>query len=416
MKKKKDILFLCQYFYPEYVSSATLPLDTAVALSNAGFTVGALCGYPKEYSMVGRVLLKETYENIGIRRLKYIQFKRSSFIGRLINYFSFTASVALHFFMFKNYKAIIVYSNPPVLPLVALLASKIFNAKLIFVSYDVYPEMAHVTNSLRKNSIISKFMDSVNRKVFKSVSKVVALSSEMKLFLLNHRRGINEHQIEVIPNWYEEKRSAARAGLPANTTIQSIKSDDNIVVSYLGNLGICQDHETILEAMRRLKNDRRVKFVFAGHGNKMAAIKSIVVEEGLSNVTVLGFLHGQDYQDALHISDLFIVSLLDGLTGLAVPSKTYSYMMAGKPVIAIMGDDSDIARDLQSNHAGFVVQVGEASKLVEAIIELRDDTDRRREMGLNCRAVFASKYTKEICTQKYVEMMKRVLGDKAYVQ
>ena len=47
---KKDILFLCQFFYPEHNSSATLPFDTAKYLSFHGFSVDALCGYPKEYS------------------------------------------------------------------------------------------------------------------------------------------------------------------------------------------------------------------------------------------------------------------------------------------------------------------------------------------------------------------------------
>ena len=46
---KKDILFLCQFFYPEHNSSATLPFDTAQYLANHGFSVDALCGYPKEY-------------------------------------------------------------------------------------------------------------------------------------------------------------------------------------------------------------------------------------------------------------------------------------------------------------------------------------------------------------------------------
>ena len=47
---KKDILFLCQFFYPEYISSAVLPFDTAKALHQAGFSVEVLCGYPREYS------------------------------------------------------------------------------------------------------------------------------------------------------------------------------------------------------------------------------------------------------------------------------------------------------------------------------------------------------------------------------
>ena len=143
----------------------------------------------------------------------------------------------------------------------------------------------------------------------------------------------------------------------------------------------------------------------------MEMLKNIVKKENLNNVSIFDFLHGQDFQDALNISDCFIVSLADGLTGLAVPSKTYSYMMASKPVIAIIGEESDIARDLTDNNAGYAMQVGESSKLVSAIKELCDDKDKREYMGENCRNVFLEKYTKEHCTQQYVNMMQRILED-----
>jgi glycosyltransferase involved in cell wall biosynthesis len=409
MKKKKDILFLCQYFYPEYVSSATLPFDTASALSKAGFAVGAMSGYPKEYNQSDEVPMKETHENIEIKRLKYIQLKRTNFIGRLINYFSFTFSVALRFWKLRKYKAIIVYSNPPVLPLIAALANKFFDTKVIFVSYDVYPEMAHITNTISEDSIISKMMKLVNKSIFKHVNKVVALSNEMKDYLLKHRTALSEHQIEVIPNWYEDKGLSNETESLKNTPFRSIKKDRNLIVSYFGNLGICQDLDTIADAIRELKDDNRIQFVFAGHGNKMKTLKNIVETENLNNVSIFDFLHGQDFQDALNISDCFIVSLADGLTGLAVPSKTYSYMMAGKPVIAIIGNESDIAKDLTGNNAGYSMEVGESSKLVSAINELLEDKVKLSHMGENCRKVFLEKYTKDHCTQQYVKMMRKIL-------
>lgn len=413
MRNKKDVLFLCQYFYPEYISSATLPFDTAMALSRAGFSVGVITGFPKEYNLTKQVPMRETYESIEIRRLKYLQLKRSSFLGRIINYFSFTISVAFRFYEIRKYKVVIVYSNPPVLPLLAAIAKKLFKTKVVFVSYDVYPEMAYITNTISRDSLISKMMKTVNKIVFKHVDKVVALSSEMKSYLLKHRSSLISNQVEVIPNWYHDKIGLnSRTSIVDNEIFNTIKKDDNLVVSYFGNMGICQDLDTIVDAIRKLKNERNVQFVFAGHGNKMGKLRSIVEEGKLENVNIFDFLHGQDFLDALNISDCFIVSLANGLTGLAVPSKTYSYMMAKKPVIAIIGKDSDIARDLTENNAGFAFEVGESSRLVAAIKELRDDKEKREIMGKNCREVFLEKYTMEKCTQQYVEMIQKLMGDK----
>jgi len=411
MNKRKDVLFLCQYFYPEYISSATLPLDTALALTEGGFSVGALCGYPKEYNLVGEVPLKEVYRGIEIKRLRYLQLKRSNFIGRLINYFSFTFMALLNVFELRKYKCVIVYSNPPVLPLIAAIGKKLFRTKIIFVSYDVYPEIAIRTGVLSKNSIICKMMNMVNKILFGNVDKVVALSTEMKNFLFTHRPAISENKIVVIPNWYDDKGTHDNEKPQNNTLFSSINKDDKLVVSYFGNMGIAQDLDTIIKAMIELKDDNQVHFMFAGHGNKMGYLKDIVEKESLKNVTIFDFLHGRDFQDALSISDCFLVSLAKGLTGLAVPSKTYSYMMIGKPIIAIIGEDSDIARDLKDFEAGFTIQSGESDKLVSAIKQLKENVDRRKKMGKNCRDVFLKKYTKEHCTKQYVSMIKKILEE-----
>lgn len=54
MKPKKDILFLCQFFHPEYISSAQLPFDTAKALQKSGLSVDVLCGYQKNTTTAPR--------------------------------------------------------------------------------------------------------------------------------------------------------------------------------------------------------------------------------------------------------------------------------------------------------------------------------------------------------------------------
>lgn len=410
MKNKNDILFLCQFFYPEYISSATLPFDTAEALVKEGFSVDVLCGYPKEYTEKNKVPRKEKYNGIKIKRLKYIQMKRSHTIGRLVNYFSFTLSVFLHILSMRKYKSIIVYSNPPVLPLIATFASKIFGCKMIFVCYDIYPEIAIRTSIISENSIISKVMNFINRLLYKNVTKVVALSNDMKNFLLKNRNQLDKNQVVVIPNWYEDKKNDSQN--PYNNVLfEKICAKDKLVVSYFGNMGIAQDLNTIIDAMVLKKNDNNVVFVFAGHGNKLSFMKDVVKKHDLTNVYIYDFLRSNDFEDALSISDIFVVSLNKGLTGLAVPSKTYSYMMAGKPILSIMSKEADISRDLINYQAGYGIEVGDVSKFISIIDELKTNPEMIKKMGNNAQELFHEKYTKEKCTKKYVEMMKEILEE-----
>lgn len=175
---KKDILFLCQFFYPEYNSSATLPFDTAKYLASHGFTVDGLVGYPKEYSVDKNLPLEETVEGVGIKRIKYMQLGRVGTLSRLINYFSFTFRAWLHTSYLKNYKAVIVYSNPPVLPIVPIRAKKKYGTKLVFVAYDVYPEVAYASQSLTPGSMISKVMNWINKGLYSAVDCVDSGSTD----------------------------------------------------------------------------------------------------------------------------------------------------------------------------------------------------------------------------------------------
>jgi len=403
MKKTRDILFLCQFFYPEYISSAQLPYDTVRALKAAGFTVDALCGYPHEYLDGKDIPVKEEIDGVRIRRLKYIQTGRAGFLGRIINYFSFTFMVMLHLFSIAKYKAVVVYSNPPILPWIASWAKVLFGCRLVFVSYDLYPEVATVTNTLREGNIICRLMNHINKCVYHRADSVVALSSEMKDFIQKHRTVVPE-KVTVIPNWYQDKGECER-NLENNRFRETAAG--RFVVSYFGNMGTMQDMDTILGAIRELKDDPDVCFLFAGHGNKMEKLKEIVREEDISNITVIDFLHGKDFRDALAISDCAFVSLEKGATGLCVPSKTYSYMMQGIPLLAIM-DEGDIVRDIEKG-AGLWVRNGESQKLADAIRMLRADPEKQKIMRQTCRRIYLEKYTTDICTQKYVTLFRYLL-------
>lgn len=399
---KKDILFACQFFYPEYISSAQLPFDTAKALKAAGYSVDVLCGYPREYLDGNNIPVEGNVEGIHIRRLKYIQLDRSGFLGRIVNYFSFTFMVLLNLPRLRNYRAIVVYSNPPILPWIVSWAKNLFGTKLVFVAYDLYPEVATVTRTLGEGNPICKLMNHINRCICRRADRIVALSSEMKAYILAHR-DYPENAVKIIPNWYADHGPMAPDR--ENNPFRQV-TKDRFTVSYFGNMGTMQDMQTILQAVRELR-DEDVFFLFAGHGNKMEALRDTVQAEGIDNIKIYPFLHGQDFQNALEISDCALVTLVQGATGLCVPSKTYSYMMRGIPLLAVM-DEGDIVSDIESG-AGRWVRNGEGSLLAWHIREMKADPETLSRMRMVCRKLYETKYTEEICTSQYVTLFRELL-------
>lgn len=404
--KEKDIIFLCQFFYPEYNSSATLPWDTAQYLANKGFKVGAICGYPKEYNTAGTVPNEEDRDNVHIKRLHYLQLKRGSKIGRLINYFSFTLSVLLHIRELKNCKCIIAYSNPPVLPVATVLANKLYRTKIVFVSFDVYPEVAFASNSLSPDSLITKGMNRLNQALFRRASAVVALTEEMREFLLSARNTLTAERVAVIPNWAHEKSCPQ--------TLEAYQRfgycPDDFIVSYFGNMGICQDVETMLDAIERLKENDHIKFLIVGHGSKKTHVAQKT--DGCKNVQVLDFMTGKEFEQAVSISSCSIVSMERGLRGMCAPSKYYSYLQAGLPVLAIVEADTYIAKELKRENVGLSSEVGDGAELVQNILMLYRNREMTKKMSDNASALYEQRYAKEIGLGKYAALFETALNYK----
>ncbi|MDN8759654.1 glycosyltransferase WbuB, partial [Staphylococcus aureus] len=127
--KNKKLLILCQYFYPEYVSSATLPTQMAEDLVNRGMKVDVISGWPYEYSNEKIVQKKTTYKGINIQRLKYTKFNNKSKIGRICNFFSLFLMFIFKMPKMLKYDHILVYSNPPILPLIPDVLHRLFKKK-----------------------------------------------------------------------------------------------------------------------------------------------------------------------------------------------------------------------------------------------------------------------------------------------
>ncbi|ULL20123.1 glycosyltransferase WbuB [Paenibacillus sp. H1-7] len=406
---KKDVLIMCQYFYPEYVSSATLPTELAEDLVKKGLSVDVLCGYPKEYYHGDKVPLREELNGYTVRRVKYTEFNNKTKIGRIINFFSFFTAILSKTLSLLNYRSILVYSNPPILPLVPCLISKITKTKFIFVAFDVYPDNALILGAIKKGGIIERLMRYINTKVYQHATKIVALGSEMKSYMINTNIAPDCTNIEVIPNWYNDKKIGKTSKIH-NKEFKELNERWPFVVLYSGNMGTAQDMDTILQCISNLKNRNDVFFLFTGHGNKADYVKQYFLTNNINNAKVYGFLLGEDYNDVLKIADVCLVSLAVGIEGVGVPSKTYGYLAAGKPVISIMSSETDIAKHLETFSAGGNVKQGDSTGLERLVLNYMENKEHTSAHGVNARMVFEKFYQREICTNMYYNLIKIIIS------
>ncbi len=85
-------------------------------------------------------------------------------------------------------------------------------------------------------------------------------------------------------------------------------------------------------------------------------------------------------------ADVSLISLKRGLAGVIVPSKVYNVLASGRPCVAAVEQECEVADIIQRAGCGFVVAPGDASALRTRIVELAANRDRAADMGASARA------------------------------
>ena len=129
----------------------------------------------------------------------------------------------------------------------------------------------------------------------------------------------------------------------------------------------------------------------------------------MDNVKVYDFLTGEMFQKALAASDCSVVSLERGLMGTCAPSKYYSCLQCGIPVLAVVEPESYLAGEVETEHLGAAVPVGNARQLADAICRLSSSATECRQMGERASSLYLSRYAVEHGTAAYCHLIKEIL-------
>ncbi|MAX18595.1 MAG: hypothetical protein CL709_01855, partial [Chloroflexi bacterium] len=146
-----------------------------------------------------------------------------------------------------------------------------------------------------------------------------------------------------------------------------------------------------------------VKFIFLGDGARREELIQRAEREGLSNVGFLGFQPEERFRSILSSADACLVTLQPGMDRLSAPSRAYTFLSAGQPLVAMMPPDSELAQMMSETDVGWNVLDGhELAKLARF---LKRDTLEIEKRGLNARALYDERFTKSRVSQEYIDLL-----------
>jgi len=93
------------------------------------------------------------------------------------------------------------------------------------------------------------------------------------------------------------------------------------------------------------------------------------------------------------------------MAGVGVPSRMYNVMAAGKPILAVTDDDSELALVVREEQIGWVAPPGQPDRIVQAILEAKAHPQRLSEMGARARSAAETRYSPGRVIQGYLALV-----------
>lgn len=410
---------LTEYFHPEEASTAQLLTELATGLRNRhDFSVSVITALPNYHNEDRQASVPrcEMHDGTNIERVRATRFDKDSLPLRLVNWLSFTLLAFVRLLRgHGDDDAVLVLSNPPILPFIAWINHKLRGIPYVYLIYDVYPDMAVELGYLDRDGLVARLWDQAMRPVYRDAARVVVLGESMERHIeakMTDDEGFEPGRIESIANWEDgdfiEPREKAD-----NDFAQKHDTDEKFTVLYSGNIGRFHELETTINAIDRLESVGRmdVQLLIIGEGARKAELQQYVTQQGIENVRFLPFQPLKRLPETLTCGDASLVGINPKMEGMCVSSKLYSSLAAGQPILAVVGENDEVARVVSKNNCGAYIKPGESRAAAEALKQWADDPEQVATLGKNARECFEDQYTKEHAVDQYADLFRDIVGD-----
>lgn len=395
-----NILVVCQYYKPEQFKINEICEQLALGGNQVTILTG-LPNYPsgkipREYRWWKK--RKEVINRVKVIRCFEIG-RKSGTLGLALNYASYMLSASIKALsMKKDFDAIFVYQLSPVtMVLPAVILKKRSSKPLFLYCCDIWPESMKNILSNEKSfayRIVRKFS-----KYLYSKCDSISVTSKPFIEYFIQEHAISVQKISYIPQHAQE----------AYLHMDFSSHNDIIDFVFMGNIGIAQDIECIINAAQIIKDTTKFKIHFVGEGSCIKISKDLVKNKGLDNIVIFHGRHPLEKMPHFYkLADACLVTLKAGsLIGLTMPSKLQEYMAAGKPVIgAINGAAQDIINETECGRCINASDSGALAKVMEDFIK---NPDKYKDCGEKGRAYFEKHFTMNVFMEKLQTELKRLV-------
>ena len=380
------LVVVCPHFAPDVAPTGSVVTRLTEELAGRGHRIEVVTSLPwyrehrVEEGFDGRLVRHEDTPWGHITRIHpFPTSSKRNLVGRAAAFAGFSMLCAALGGRGGSADGVLAVSPPLTLGLAGWAVASARHAPLVFNVQDVYPDVA-VELGLLSNRALIAASRRLERLCYQRADAISVLSRDIRDNVV--AKVTRPGAVRVIPNFVDT--DWIRPSERNNSYRREHGLEGRFVVMYAGNVGLSQPLDLVLEAAAALIRRRDLAFVINGQGAGRADLKARA--RGLSNVVFVDLQPAERLSELLAAGDVHLVLLRRGLTRASVPSKTYSILAAGRPIVAAVDEGSEIAALVEGAGCGIACPPEDGGAFTRAVTRMVSAPEEARAMGLAGRA------------------------------
>ena len=405
---KKRLLIYSLVFSPDGVSTAYLYNDIALGFQRNNYEVTVLTTTP-HYNLIQESLdgqpLKKCFlglfftSNFNGIKVYHIPLKKyKSYFIRILSfiYWHFT-SLIIGLFLKKS--DIILSPSPPLTSgLISVLMAKIKGSKSIYNVQEIYPDLL-INHGKLRNPVIIKFLKILEGWVYNLSDAVTTIDQNFYNTIKTRIRNLNK--LKIISNFVDIELYKTSSSVRLPKGFKKIKGRTDMV--YAGNIGIAQEWDLVINLAKTIKKFPITIWII-GEGVKKKYLESQIKKHKLFNIQLLPYQE-RKYMPVINLfADFHFIAMNKSMEHDGFPSKVYTIMSSGRPMIVVSSRQTPIVSFLEQTKAALTVTNHSLADFKKNVLKLAEDEDLRNTLGINGRKVVEQRFNKQAVIKKYIKL------------
>lgn len=401
-QRKLHVLVVTSAYWPERTGTAPLNNELCAYLASRGHRVSVVTGFPHYPAWEvypgyrGKLWQRESHDGVDIYRgLIYVPPRRTT-LRRIL----YDTTVGITGFVrslpIGDVDVVLAVSPPLQGGLAGCMLAALKRVPLILDIHDLVPDLAIAVGMMKEGWAV-KAARLLEKFVYRHSDGIVVISEEFSTNLF--AKNVPQSKVTYLPLWVDSESITPQ---DRNGPFRKANNIDpsKTVALYTGNHGAKQALENVLETATLLKSYEDLIFLFVGDGFEKKRLQQMAEQRSLTNVRFLPLVPPSPKEllpQMLGAGDMLLLNQSASVVDTVIPSKLFTYMASGRPIIAAVNSSSQAANCVRRAGSGIAVPAEQPAALAEAILNLKQDRVLAETLGSQGR-----RFVVEHCDRNHI--------------